>query len=151
MNQVLPGQEGQVRVVFHHLPLPSHPWARTAAIGAACAQMEGDQAFWAIHDQIFQHQADITPANISDKLVDFAQASGKVDAQSFRTCLKDQSSLGLVFQDINLAAANNIQATPTLFINGRRVPGIRNKQELLDLIAMAKATPGNLAGPADRK
>jgi hypothetical protein len=31
------------------------------------------------------------------------------------------------------------------------VPGIRNKQELLDLIAMAKATPGNLAGPADRK
>lgn len=43
-------------------------------------------------------------------------------------------SLGLVFRDMNLAAANNVEATPTLFINGHHVPGVRDASELRQLI-----------------
>jgi len=154
-NQVLPEEKDRVRVVFHHFPLPMHPWARTAAEGAACAQLQSSEAFWSMHDQLFQNQQSITPENIKQKLREFAQADKNIDFQQsitpqninqklrefaqadkdidfpkFQSCLQNQMSLGLVFRDESLASANNIQATPTLFINGHRVAGVRDAAQL---------------------
>jgi protein-disulfide isomerase len=47
-------------------------------------------------------------------------------------------SLGLVLRDLNLASANNINGTPTLFINGQRKQGIKDVAELRQLITEAK-------------
>jgi protein-disulfide isomerase len=47
-------------------------------------------------------------------------------------------SLGLVLRDITLASDNKINATPTLFINGRRILGVRDANQLRQLIAQAK-------------
>ncbi|HET9129379.1 MAG TPA: thioredoxin domain-containing protein, partial [Terriglobia bacterium] len=46
MKQVLPEEKDNVRLVFHHIPLRMHPWARAAAEGAACAQLQNSDAFW---------------------------------------------------------------------------------------------------------
>ena len=46
--------------------------------------------------------------------------------------------LGLVFRGLNLAAANNIDATPTLFINGYRIAGVKDVDQLRKLIADAE-------------
>ena len=75
LNDVLPGEKDRVRVVFHHMPLSMHPWARTAAEGAACAQLQGSEAFWAIHNQIFRHQREITPNNVKQKVSRFRSVS----------------------------------------------------------------------------
>jgi len=45
---------------------------------------------------------------------------------------------GLVFRGLDLAAANNIDATPTLFINGYRIAGIKDADQLRKLIADAQ-------------
>jgi protein-disulfide isomerase len=138
LDQLSPAERDQVRIVFHHFPLPMHPWARAAAEGAACAQLQGSDAFWFMHDQLFQNQQSITPENIKQKLREFAQASKAIDFPKFQSCLEDQMSLGLVFRDMNLASANHIDATPTLFINGHRVSGVRDATQLRELIMEAK-------------
>jgi protein-disulfide isomerase len=44
MREVLPEEKDRVRIVFHHFPLPMHPWARLAAEGAACAQLQSSKS-----------------------------------------------------------------------------------------------------------
>jgi hypothetical protein len=46
LDEVWPEERDSVRVVFHHMPLSMHPWARAAAEGAACAQLQTSDAFW---------------------------------------------------------------------------------------------------------
>jgi protein-disulfide isomerase len=139
MKEVLPAKKDTVRVVFHHMPLSIHSWARPAALGAACAQLQSSGAFWSLHDQLFQHQQEITASNVKDKLMEYAQNSKGLDMHSFQTCIDSEMSLGLVFRDMNLATAHNIQGTPTLFVNGRRIPGVRDADQLRRLITEAEA------------
>lgn len=135
MDEVLPEESAQVRVVFHHMPLSMHPWARAAAEGAGCAQLQNSDGFWAIHDQLFRHQQEITPSNVKEKLLEYAGGVKSIDLNLFKSCLDQEMSLGIVLKDINLAAANDVNSTPTLFVNGERVPGVRDATDLRAIIA----------------
>ena len=55
LREVLPDEKDRIRIVFHHLPLSIHAWARSAAEAAACAQLQSSAAFWSIHDYLFAH------------------------------------------------------------------------------------------------
>jgi protein-disulfide isomerase len=71
-------------------------------------------------------------------LLDFANNTKSLDLREFQGCLDNQMSLGLVLRDMNLASANDINGTPTLFINGQRRQGIKDAAELRQLITEAK-------------
>lgn len=135
MDQVLPEQSTQVRVVFHHMPLSMHPWARVAAEGAGCAQLQNKEGFWAIHDQVFRHQQEITPTNVKAKLLEYAASAKSLDLNAFKSCLDQEMSLGIVLRDMNLAAANDVNSTPTLFVNGERMGGVKDANDLREIIA----------------
>jgi protein-disulfide isomerase len=137
LDQVLAEEKDNVRVVFHHMPLSIHPWARVAAEGAACAQLQGSKAFWEMHDHIFRAQDEITADNAKAKLAEFARAAKNLDFADFQNCLDNDLSLGLVFRDMNLASSNNVNATPTLFINGHTMQGVKDAAQLRELIAEA--------------
>ncbi len=52
----------QVRFVFKDFPLVQiHPWAMTAAIAGRCAYQESPEAFWKLHDTVFDNQDAISP------------------------------------------------------------------------------------------
>jgi protein-disulfide isomerase len=138
LDEVLADGSEDVRVVFHHLPLSIHPWARAAAADAGCAQQQNSAAFWALHDQIFRNQGSITAANFKDKLGGFAKDIKGLDTKAFQQCIDGGMSLGLVLQDINLAAAAHVEGTPTLFVNGKRAPGVGSAADLRELIAHAR-------------
>ena len=75
MNEILKQVEAEnpkIRIVFKNFPLTQiHPWAETAAIGAHCASIQKPEAFWTIHDLIFDNQDVISAENVWDKLVSF--------------------------------------------------------------------------------
>src|SRR5581483_4868630 len=49
-----------VRLYFKTFPLESlHPWAKAAAIASRCAFKQNPPSFWAFHDWVFEHQAEI--------------------------------------------------------------------------------------------
>lgn len=137
LQQILPTEGNGVRVVFHHMPLPMHPWARTAAEAAACAEIQSSASFWALHDQLFLHQPELNVNNIKVKVIDFAEGIKTLNIASFRQCIDAQMSLGLVLRDIDLATSNQVSGTPTLFINGRKVIGVESASKLRELITDA--------------
>jgi protein-disulfide isomerase len=46
---------GKVRLVFRHMPMQSHKWAQKAAEAAVCAQLQNGDAFWHLHDSLFEN------------------------------------------------------------------------------------------------
>ncbi len=113
----------QVRVVFKDFPLTQvHPWAMTAAIAGRCAYMEKPDAFWKLHDLIFDNQEFISPENVWQKMLDLAGRAG-LDSEIFRTCLASQQATQAVLANLKEGQALKLTNTPTVFVNGRRLVG----------------------------
>jgi protein-disulfide isomerase len=137
-TQVLP-DEPDVRVVFRNFPLPMHPWAQQAAQIAACAQMQNDAAFWKLHDYIFTNQKDLSASNIEEKLAAVADADAGLNHDAFHDCLNEALTMGPVSKDVALGNRLGVHATPTLFINGTKIEGVRDAAQLKALIAQARS------------
>ncbi len=142
LDEALSKDADDVRVVFHHMPLSIHPWARMAAEAAGCAQLQSNEAFWSLQDRIFKDQTAITAGNAKEKLAGFASGTKGVDAAALEKCLATGMSVGLVLKDMNLAESLQINGTPTVFINGHRIQGVESAAKLLEMIAEARKEAG---------
>jgi protein-disulfide isomerase len=113
----------QVRFVFKDYPLTQiHPWAMTAAIAGRCAYMQKPEAFWSLHDLIFDNQDLISPENVWQKMLDLAAQAG-LDPDAVRACMAAQQAPAAIQADMQEAQALKIANTPTVFVNGRRLVG----------------------------
>ena len=149
LNQVVASEGDKVRLVFRHLPLTSiHPWARPAAEAAACAQLQGDEAFWGLHDLIFENQRLFTAANARAKLSELARTVPALDAEKFQRCVAGGAAAAVVSHDTRFAATHNIAATPTIFVNGKRTPALRSAEQLRALVRQLTAPPADKTRPA---
>ncbi len=113
----------KVRVFFKDFPLDSiHPWARTAAIAGRCVYRQNPAAFWDFFDWAYQNQEQIKLENISGKLQQFA-TDKNLDGVQLGRCVDTKASEPDV--DRSVADGHNLQvnATPTLFLNGRKLEG----------------------------
>ncbi|MGH9680454.1 MAG: DsbA family protein, partial [Candidatus Acidiferrales bacterium] len=55
----------EIRLVYKNFPLTNlHPWAMTAAIAAECTYKQKPDAFWKMHNEIFDDQDLISPDNV---------------------------------------------------------------------------------------
>jgi protein-disulfide isomerase len=117
----------QLRFIFQQFPLPAtmHPWALKAAQYADCAGQMDKDAFWKYVDSIFDNQGGIALATADDKLKELATAVG-YDAQKISTCAASPETDARIKKSQALGATLDVNETPTVFINGRRVPGIAN-------------------------
>jgi protein-disulfide isomerase len=112
----------QVRLYFKDFPLSSiHPWAMTAAIAGRCVYNQSEAGFWTYHDSMFEHQQEITIANITDKIAEFTGSIAGIDTLRLNRCIENNESLPEVTRSIKEAGLLGINSTPTLFINGRRL------------------------------
>ncbi len=122
LRDLLP-QYPKVRLVFKHFPLTDiHPWAMTAAIASQCAFQQSPAAFWKIHDAIYDAQDLITPTNVWDKMQDLANQLG-LNEEAFKSCTINPETANQIKSTIEEGHALNITATPTIFVNGRRIVG----------------------------
>ncbi len=125
-----------VRVVFKDFPLDAiHPWARVAAEAGHCVGDGRPDIFWAYHDWIYEHQGEITAANLREKVQGFAKEK-HLDEAKIAVCLDTHATLREVTANEQQARALNIQKTPTFFLNGRMVPGAVSWDALNTLIQM---------------
>lgn len=113
----------QVRFVFQNFPLPIHPWAMKAARYADCAARQNPAAFWKFIDSTFENQGSIAPAIADDKLKELATGTG-LDAGKISACAALPSTADRVKKSIALGESVGVQGTPTVFIHGRKLPGL---------------------------
>ena len=149
LRGMLPNYAGKVRLVFKDFPLEQlHPWARTAAIAGRCAYQQDPQAFWKMYDFIYDNQEIISAANAWTKMIDYAGQSG-LDADAFKACMAGPEAGAAV----NASRANgeqlDVNSTPTVFVNGRRLVGADAK--LLEQYINYELALQKAAKPADKK
>lgn len=134
-----------VRVVFEDFPIDSiHKWARSAAEAAHCIGREKPEAFWAFHDWIFEHQQEVDSANLQDKVTAFAKQQN-LDPTKISACLASNATAGEVDAGQKAGQELQISRTPTLFINGRMVPGAVPWEQLDTVIKMELNRPKQIA------
>ncbi len=123
-NQLMAAFPGQIQLVYMDYPLESiHPFARGAAIMGRCIYTQNNDSFWAYHDWIFQHQAEITAENLRPMALDYAKTDKNLDIGSLTACMTAPEPRAQVDRTIAMGDALKINATPTFFLNGRRLVG----------------------------
>ncbi len=115
----------QVRFVFQQFPLPAslHPWALKGAEYADCATQTNPELFWKYLASIFENQGGIALATADDKLKELATAAG-LDAQKIAACAATPATEARVNKSVELGHSLEVNETPTVFINGRRVKSV---------------------------
>jgi protein-disulfide isomerase len=113
----------QVRFYFKDFPLDSiHPWARPAAIAGRCVFRQNASSFWSYYDWVYAHQADIAAPNLKDKAMEWAKGDKDIDVLQLGRCIDTKATEAEVDKNVAEARALDLNATPTLFVNGRRIP-----------------------------
>jgi protein-disulfide isomerase len=107
---------GQVRLIFRHFPLSSHEHAAGAAVAAEAAGAQGK--FWEMHDLLFEHQTELEPADLRR----YAE-SLRLDMARFQTDFEDPELRARVERSRAEGQRVGINSTPTIYVNGRELPG----------------------------
>ena len=124
-----------LRFVFRHFPLrSSHPHALEAAKTAEAAAAQG--RFWPMHDRLFQHQTRLD----SESLVEHARALG-LDLDRFRSDVQGRDVEARISEDLSTGNSSEVRGTPSLFLNGERYDGPRDRRSLIDALARAAVAP----------
>ena len=127
----------KVRVTFRHFPLDGscnpfvpngqHNLACAAARNTVCAGQQGK--FWEMHDQIFDNQDSLTFQGMEGFV-----ASLGLDKAKFDACLKDPATESAMQKDMQWGELIQLQSTPTIIVNGRKLTGARQPAELEALL-----------------
>ena len=126
----------KVQVFFKDFPLESiHPWARAASNAGRCIYKQDPQAFWKYHDWIYENQEGVTPETLSSKIMAWAPTGG-VDAIQLGRCVDGKITDKEVAQNIAEGRALGLDATPTTFLNGRKLVGAMEWPILQQLVAL---------------
>ena len=104
-----------VRVVFRQFPLSFHQDAMPAAQASLAARAQG--RFWDYHDLLFANNDKLDRASLEG----YAQKLG-LDMKAFKKALDEAIYKAAVEADFALGGETGVQGTPSMFINGVRVP-----------------------------
>lgn len=164
INSSLKTYGDKIKVVYKDFPLSDiHPWATRAAIDSQCLAGMSSGAFWDFADYVHANGGQISGQKRAidgqydelDKIADDMGRRHDVDLTKLNACLKEQPKQKL---DASVAEATrlNIDATPAVFVNGRKLEGAVPQSEfeavLNDALAdTGQAAPATPAVPAPAK
>ncbi|MFO0635344.1 MAG: thioredoxin domain-containing protein [Nannocystaceae bacterium] len=116
LDDVVADYDEDVRLIYKHYPLPSHPKAQPAARAAWAAHQQGK--FWELHAWLFEHKAELGQLE--------AQVRGMgLDTAKFLQDMGSDASAKAVDSDHFAAAKLGVTGTPVFFVNGHRYVGTK--------------------------
>lgn len=127
---------GEVKFVYRHFPLRQiHPNAHLAARVSEAAGRQNK--FWEMHDMLFEKQSEWSAEFDAKELFSgYAQALN-LDLEKFQAELDSEKIGAEVDQDYEGGLKSEVNATPTFFLNGEKIPNPRNYDEFRDLLEKA--------------
>ncbi|ABS24595.1 thioredoxin [Anaeromyxobacter sp. Fw109-5] len=122
---------GKLRFSFRHNPLPFHARALPAAIAAEEARAQGgDAKFWAMHDKLFE----LAPA-LDDASIERAAQEIGIDAAKVKEAIASGKHKDRIQRDQRVVQSVGAPATPSFFINGRKLAGAQPFETFRALVA----------------
>jgi protein-disulfide isomerase len=151
MQDVMKKYGDKVKLVYKDYPLYQiHPWANRAAVDANCLAGQNNGAYWGFANYVHGHAPEISgekgtgiPDQFKnvDKIALDQGREFKVDESKLQACINKQDD-SKVKASVNEAEALNVEATPTLFINGMRVDGMVPPSQIYAMIDQALKDAG---------
>ena len=139
-------ETGKVKLVFSEFPLQGHINAVPAAEAARCAGVQNQNAFWQMHDILFNNQslwgADQNPQT---RFEGYATQL-KLDSAAFKACMSNGEQSAAVAKARDAGIQMNVQGTPAFAVNGKLVDTTA-AQSVDDIVAaMRQQVDAALAG-----
>jgi len=136
MTEILPQYGDRIKIVYKDFPLSMHPWAPHSANNANCLAAENGTAYWEFADYVHANQKTISGGQDIEKskaeldriALDMGKKHG-VDMNRLQACIKDQSDKVLK-SSMAEGESLGLNATPTLFINGQKLEGAVDADEV---------------------
>ena len=122
--------QGKVRLAVRPFPIRSHTGSTEAGLGMIAAERLGN--LWGFLHELYKNYDSFDPA----KLPDYADAAG-IDATAFRAQLADPSTRSRLVASKKEGTRNKVDATPTMFINGRPWLGQMSLELVQDVLEEA--------------
>lgn len=132
LTQILKKYEGKVQFVYRYFPLVSiHKNAQLSAQAAEAASRQGK--FWEMHDKLFATQSAWEgEADPRQMFYNYATGLG-MDGAKFMADLDSQDVKDAVDADALAANKDNLQGTPTFFVNGVKTDFAQIESKLAEL------------------
>jgi len=145
LSNFVPQAGGRLAVYFKNFPLDNacnpklpravHPGSCTLALGAICAQNQGKLE--AYHDRVFG--SELTNPQPAD-VVRLAGEAG-LNAAALSGCLDDPQTKAALQAEIAEGNRLAVHSTPTVFINGKKLPRLNDFVAVVDKEAQKKGSP----------
>ena len=120
-----------IQIIYRHFPLDNtcnktmqkqlHAGACELSYAMQCAGAQGK--FFEVHDEIFADQKGWSQKANLAALKELAVSKG-ANAAAFQNCFTSAAAKAAVTGDISTGIKLNVTGTPTLFVNGRRLPNV---------------------------
>jgi protein-disulfide isomerase len=134
LEKIQQDYKGKINFVFRNYPLPMHQNAVPAALAAEAAAAQGK--FWEMHDKLYATQNEWSSSTSPiDFFTKYAQDLG-LDADKLKQDVTNKTYQNRIDADKSDGNAVNIQATPTIFVNGEKASGY-DYNSLKDLVEKA--------------
>ncbi|MBI4896408.1 MAG: thioredoxin domain-containing protein [Candidatus Aenigmarchaeota archaeon] len=117
-KQLLAKYQNNVSFTFRTMPLPEHNLSWSTAEAAQCAREQNK--YWEYHDKLFAEQD-----NMSIETIYAIAPELNLNETQFARCMEMHKYLPVVQKDSDDAIAAGVFATPTYFIDGKPVVGIK--------------------------
>jgi protein-disulfide isomerase/uncharacterized membrane protein len=141
-SQFVPQSDGRVIVYFKNFPLDQdcnekmnrtvHFGACNLALGGICSNIQGK--FGAYHDRVFASE----PVNpLAADIIRIGGQAG-LDSAALKSCLEDPKTKAILAAQIAEANRLGITSTPTVYVNGKKLPRINDFLTVVDKEARKK-------------
>lgn len=135
MDELIRAYPGKVRLIVKDFPLPSHPGSELAHEACLAAKAQGK--YWEMYHLLFANQQRLQES-------DLLKYGGQLhlDASKLENALKTHRYKNEVEESKAEGTALGVTATPTFFLNGRKLEGVQTSavlnaqvEEALGLVA----------------
>ncbi len=163
MQEILPQYGDKIKIVYKDFPLSMHPWAPHSANDANCLAVENGSAYWEFVDYAHANQKAISgsgqdlaksKAELDRIALDVGKKNG-ANMDRLQACVKSQTDKALK-ASMDEGESLGLNATPTLFINGQKLEGAVEPDEVKailnqQLLAAGVQPPAAAATPQQPK
>jgi protein-disulfide isomerase len=135
---------GPDKFLFVYRNFPLYQIHANARLAAQAAEAAGKQKkFWEMHDRLFETQQTWEEYDTNKAQNTFASyaESLKLNKDQFIKDLNSPEVKQAVEDDIQSGEAAKVDATPTFFLNGKKLPLVSNYEEFKKIIEQTISTP----------
>lgn len=131
LQKILKEYDGKIQFVFRNFP--NHYNSMLAAKSAEAAAQEGK--FWQMHDKLLENQLEWGEKQVpvTEAFIKYAKEIG-INVPTFTDLISGKTFEEKILRDKKDGTSLGVRATPTFFLNGKKLEGIPPYEDLKKMI-----------------